>query len=308
MCLASFLSAAAAIQPKQLHSRVQPSSTIGKIIQFPLMRILIAAAFITPASLLHNVLVDHVFSGVPQPLFSYLLDIEGVVNFALFLLSYRIYTRLVERRPAVEISGRGSAGETSFGFAIGGGLIAVMTLLLILLGYYHLQGSGSPTVLIHAIRLFGMGAFIQELVFRVIMFKNFEEWLGSWPAMVLIALIFGALHFGNPNATFLSSLMLAIQDILLTAAFMLTRRLWLVWGLHFGWNFLQDGVFGMANSGQTALPSWLTSSVSGPDWLTGGAFGVEASYISTILCVTVAVFILRAVIRQGKVLPAIWRR
>jgi membrane protease YdiL (CAAX protease family) len=300
--------AVAAIQPNQLHTAVLPSSRIGKVIQFPLMRVLIAVVFITPAAMLHNVLVDYVFSGIEEPLFSYLLDVEGIINFALFLLSYRLYTRWIERRPAVEISGRGSVGETSFGFAIGGGLIAVITLMLILLGYYHLQGSGSPTILIHAIRLFGIGAFIQELVFRVIMFKNFEEWLGSWPAMVLIALIFGALHFGNPNATLFSSLMLAIQDILLTAAFMLTRRLWLVWGLHFGWNFLQDGIFGMANSGQTALPSWLTSSVSGPKWLTGGAFGVEASYVSTILCVIVALFILRAVVRQGKVLPAIWKR
>jgi membrane protease YdiL (CAAX protease family) len=183
-----------------------------------------------------------------------------------------------------------------------------MVGLLALSGFYQVESTDSPTILLHAFRRFGIGAFIQELAFRLILFKILEDWLGSWTAMGLIALIFAALHLGNQNATIPTSVALAFEDLLLTAAFMLTRRLWFVWGIHFGWNFLQDGVFGMPNSGETVFPSWITSSVTGPEWLTGGAFGIEASVVAVILCLLVAAPILKAAIRRGKAVTPLWKR
>ena len=49
----------------------------------------------------------------------------------------------------------------------------------------------------------------------------------------------------------------------------------------------------MPNSGITKLPSWINSSVSGPEWITGGNFGIEASYISIILSLAIGIIILR---------------
>jgi hypothetical protein len=46
---------------------------------------------------------------------------------------------------------------------------------------------------------------------------------------------------------------------------------------------VQGNIFGFAVSGTDAGGTLLNSTVSGPDWLTGGEFGAEASVISVII-------------------------
>jgi uncharacterized protein len=96
-------------------------------------------------------------------------------------------------------------------------------------------------------------------------------------ALVISGLVFGLLHVANPNATLLAGLAIAIEaGILLGGVYMLTRRLWLAMGLHLAWNLTQGGVYGVAVSGH-AMDGLLESALSGPAWLSGGAFGAEAS-------------------------------
>ena len=52
------------------------------------------------------------------------------------------------------------------------------------------------------------------------------------------------------------------------------------WAVHFSWNYMQTGVFGMNNSG-LAQGGFITPLLSGPDWLTGGAFGLEGSWVKS---------------------------
>jgi membrane protease YdiL (CAAX protease family) len=154
-----------------------------------------------------------------------------------------------------------------------------------------------------------MGAFVQRLVFTLILFRLIEEFAGSWSAMVAVALIFGFAHIGNENATVWTSVALVISDgILMAAAYMLTRRIWLVWGLHAGWNYFQDGIFGMPNSGITSLESWLNPAISGPAWLTGGSFGIEASVLAVLLNLGVGLVILKKAIHNRMVVQPVWKR
>jgi membrane protease YdiL (CAAX protease family) len=296
------------IKASQCFTRAQPSSKLGRIIQFPLLRIVVIIAFLLPAPILHNLFLELVLVKFEKPLYSHLLNIETIIIFGLFLLLYRLYTKYVEQREAHEISGYKAVGETWIGFLIGGGLIVFMVGLISLLGYFRIEGYDHWMVLVNAIFLFGMGAFVQELFFRQTVFRLVEEWLGTWLALVTISLIFAGAHLGNPNVTVWSTCALVLQDILLTAAFIYTRRIWLVWGLHAGWNFLQDGVFGMANSGVTTFDSWMTSTVDGPGWITGGAFGIEGSLITTALCVGLGIFVLLRAIGKGQLVLPSWQR
>jgi uncharacterized protein len=84
-----------------------------------------------------------------------------------------------------------------------------------------------------------------------------------------------------------------LSDYLFGAAFVLTRRIWFVWGMHAAWNFIQDGIFGMPNSGIDQFPSWINPSVNGPVWLTGGAYGIEASALSLVLSIIGALILLK---------------
>jgi membrane protease YdiL (CAAX protease family) len=296
------------IRSEQLFTTIRPQTRAGKVLQFPLSRILIAIAFLIPVVVFHNVILELVLDRFEKPLYSYLLNIETIIIFAGLLLMYRLYVKVVERRRSVEISARFCLKEIDTGILIGGGIIVIMTALLSLLGYYQIAEIGHWSVLVNAVFLFAIGAFLQELVFRIVVFRLVEELLGSWLALVAISLIFGIAHIGNPNVSLWSTIALILQDVLLTAAFIYTRRIWFVWGMHGAWNFFQDGIFGMPNSGVTSFVSWITPRVVGPAWLTGGSFGLEASLVTTVLCLILGIIILITAINRGQLVKPIWLR
>lgn len=297
------------IRSEQLFTNVVPKSALGRIIQFPLIRLLIVFLFFVPVALLHNATVDHLIAKFSQPYFSYLLSIESIANFALFLLAYRLYTRYVERRKAYEMSGKNSLGEFGLGFFISLGLVGFMVLLMSSLGYYRIDSLNPWHVILTSFFRFGIGAFLQELAFRMVIFKLTEEFLGSWIAIFINAVLFSFIHMGNENATIWTTLALVIgSGIIDPAAYMYTRRVWFVWGIHLGWNYFQDGIFGMPNSGITKLPSWINPSIDGPGWITGGSFGIEASYIAIFMSLAVGILILKKAIDRGQLVLPMWRR
>ena len=119
---------------------------------------------------------------------------------------------------------------------------------------------------------------------------------------------FGIVHLGNPDAGIWSVVALIIGDVLLMSAYILTRRIWLVWGIHFAWNFFQDGVFGMPNSGVTKFESWIQPAIQGPEWITGGSFGIEMSWIALFLSVVLGIFILLKAVKEGQVVDPLWTK
>ncbi len=121
-------------------------------------------------------------------------------------------------------------------------------------------------------------AWWEELVFRGIILQNMMMGMGLLWAVIVSSLLFGLVHAGNPDATLLSTIMIAFITPLLIYAYLKTGQLWLPIGLHLGWNFFQASVFGFASSGQTS-PTMITQIPVGPEWLSGGAFGAEGSIL-----------------------------
>ncbi len=296
------------IKSEQLFTSVHPQSVLGKTIQFPIVRILIVVAFIAPFLLFHNNVIADLIASSSGLLHSILVNADAVVSIVIFMLLYALYIRWVEKRKAYEISTEKSIVEFGWGFFISFVLVGFMVLLMVLLGYYKVIETGSPQIIVNSFFFFGMGAFLQVLAFRVVLFRLFEELLGTWFAFVLVAAIFGAAHTANPNTSLWSTLALIITDILLVSAFIYTRRIWLVWGIHIGWNFFQDGIFGMPNSGITRFESWIQPAISGPEWITGGGRGIEASVIAVCLCLGVAVLILKMSLNKKQIVSPLWKR
>ncbi len=121
-------------------------------------------------------------------------------------------------------------------------------------------------------------AWWEELVFRGIILQNMIKGMGLLWAVIVSSLLFGLVHAGNPDATVISTLMIAIVTPQLIYAYLKTGQLWLPIGLHLGWNFFQASVFGYASSGQSDA-TLITQIPIGPDWLSGGAFGAEGSIL-----------------------------
>jgi membrane protease YdiL (CAAX protease family) len=293
---------------EQLFSQAHHRSLLGKVFQFPLVRIVLAVLFMLPFLALHNTVIANllgVYSGALRPLLIYA---DTLISFVILLFCYSLYAKWIEKRKPLEISFPGAGKEFGIGFLISFALVGGMVLLLFVLGYYRISLVGSPQSIADAFFTFGFGAFIQVLFFRLILFKLLEELLGSWLAFLLTVAVFSLAHLGNDNATIGTTVAMILTDILMVAAYMYTRRLWLVWGLHFSHNFFQDGIFGMPNSGITDLVSWIKPQISGPPWLTGGAFGIEASALFVIFSFILGLGLLILVIRRDQVVAPVWKR
>ena len=100
----------------------------------------------------------------------------------------------------------------------------------------------------------------------------------------------------------------AEAGILLGAAYLLTRRLWLAIGIHAAWNFTQGWVFSVPVSGGDAPLGLLITRRIGPDWLTGGDFGLEASAVAMVVATLAGVGLLVSALGRGAVVPPMWRR
>jgi membrane protease YdiL (CAAX protease family) len=291
-----------------LFTRRKPAGLPGRIIQFPLIRIVVAVLFLAVYLITHNTVIVDAIAKTSGTVNLIMVRIDDLISVLALYFIYRLYTKFVEDRKALELSLSGALPELGAGFGISFILVGGMVLLLAALGYYHITDFNSPTLIIHAFIRFAIGAFVQVLLFRLILLRLIEEWLGSWLAMLIVAVTFGLLHLTNANATIPGCSAIILSDLLLIAAFYLTHRVWLVWGIHFGWNFFQDGIFGMPNSGETQFPSWVISTTDGPEWLTGGAFGVEASYVSVALNLIAGLALLFLVIKKGQIIRPAWRR
>ena len=222
--------------------------------------------------------------------------------------AYRGYVRLVERRRADELSGEGAVRETGAGIAVGAGLLVATIGAIAALGYYQVTGSNPVSAVVPTFATAVASGYVEEVLFRGVLFRIIEESLGTWIALALTALMFGFAHMMNPNATLFSSFAIAMEaGILLGAAYVLTRRLWLAVGIHFAWNFTQGGIFGGRVSGLT-MDGLLESELSGPALLSGGEFGVEASIFAVTLGVATGVWFLVRAGRKGHFIAPFWRR
>lgn len=228
---------------------------------------------------------------------------------ALGLMIYVVLVRWIEGRTVHELALAPAARELGAGLLVGAGLYTLCVLVLMALGVYRIEGLNPLTFMWPALAMALGSGFLEELLFRCVLFRVVEEWLGSWVSLVVSSFVFGFLHLVNPEATVLGALFISIEaGLLLAAAYMLTRRLWLGIGFHVAWNYTQSAVFSGIVSGGESAPGLIRNSMNGPTWLTGGSFGVEASVVAFVACTATGIVLLVMALRRGHVVPASWQR
>ena len=285
-----------------MNSRSETLSTVPtwwrRVLAFPLVQIVVAIAFIAVP-----------FAVVSTPFNLFLTDkslrrVGALLLTAVVLAAYWAYVRIMEKRAVTELSGTRAARELGSGLVLGALLFSVTVGILGALGVYQITGNNGWLTMLAILPASILSGVLEEVLIRGIVFRILERWLGSWLALGISAVIFGVLHLLNPGATLLNAAAISTEaGILLAAAYMLTRRLWLCIGTHIAWNFTQGGIFSVAVSGGESR-GLLQSRMIGPDWLTGGAFGAEASVVALVLCLAAGIVLLILAVKKGNVLPA----
>jgi membrane protease YdiL (CAAX protease family) len=232
---------------------------------------------------------------------SFLLTLViGAATAALGVAVYRWVVRRSEHRDPAELGLDGWGGRLARGVLIGFAMFAAVIANIAFLGGYHVEGWGSPTGALGLLGFMAAAAVTEELLFRGVLFRIIEERTGTWIALALSGVVFGAMHLANRDASLWGATAIAIEaGFMLAACYAATRNLWVPIGLHFGWNFAAGGIFSVVVSGNGESRGLLEASTSGPVALSGGAFGPEGSLYAVSAGVVLTVVFLWLAKRRG---------
>jgi len=144
---------------------------------------------------------------------------------------------------------------------------------------FDAAGAGSISrTLGTSLLVFVFAAAAEELLFRGYPLQTLTRANLAWLGILLTSVPFAAVHLNNPHAvpgfTFINT---ALAGVWLAVAYLQTRSLWLPLGLHWSWNWVQASLLGLPVSGIERI-----AVNAGPDWLTGGAYGIEGGAACTI--------------------------
>jgi len=160
-------------------------------------------------------------------------------------------------------------------------------ILMLALGWLTFSGFAwefdpVSTVISNVLIFFIIFIFVgwnEELLSRGYHLQTIASGINLFWGVIISSAVFGLLHLGNPNATWVSAAGIFFAGIYLAYAYIRTKQLWLSIGLHIGWNFFEGVGFGFPVSGLDDIYKLMRIEVHGPILWTGGAFGPEAGLI-----------------------------
>jgi len=256
-------------------------------------------ALLVTAFLIVMIAVNAIASALATPLVALVV---GPGMGVLVLWFYAWLVRRVEKRAVDELARPGAVKRLVGGAAGGLGLAAVTIGTIALLGGYQVTGWGTIAGALTVVGMMCAVAVAEEVLFRGVILQLLQRRFGTWIALAGSAVLFGLFHLLNPDATLWGAVAIAVEaGMMLGAAFVATRSLWLPIGLHLGWNVALAAIFGTVTSGSDVQGALLTAVTHGPVWLTGGEFGPEASLIAVVACSVVTTLLLVWAHRNGRI-------
>lgn len=196
-------------------------------------------------------------------------------------ISTAIMVRQVDKRPWSEVWLDRDAARPSLlalGFGIGAFAIGLPIALLIVAHWLRDVGSPPGAWLASALRVSMTllpAALGEELLTRGYVLSVLRESWGWTSAITVTSVVFGILHFANPDVTSGSIALVTLAGFFLALVVYATRSLYAAWMAHFAWNWTMAVLFHTAVSGLPMESPGYRYVDAGPDWATGGRWGPE---------------------------------
>jgi hypothetical protein len=171
------------------------------------------------------------------------------------------------------------------GVAVGAIIAAAVAAGMIALGGMQVHGLATTGNALAVAALAWIGTNIcigisEEFWFRSYLLQSLWRSIGFWPASLAIAAAFAAIHYFNkPGENIWDVITLVWFSLLLCFSVLRIGSLWFAVGLHAAFDYMQLFVIGTPNGGQRPEGHLLDATFTGPDWLTGGTLGTEASFL-----------------------------
>lgn len=230
---------------------------------------------------------------LPTPNFVEILQSNKIILMILEVLTITFATwiarRFLDHRSFLDLGleiKRSTWYDLGVGFMLSALLFSMIYLTNTIMGWSQFQswawesehlGSVIGETIVILMWFLGV-AYREELLSRGYHLQNLAQGTNLRLAVIISSLIFSTMHLSNPNFNWMAVIGLFAAGLFLAYGYIRTKALWLPIGLHLGWNFCEGTIFGFPVSGMKDF-SLIQQKISGPDLITGGAFGPEASLL-----------------------------
>lgn len=278
------------------------NASIKRVLFFPVTKIVIG--IVVPFSLF--VVIQNF---VLKPLFYSIIHDKNIANpiihcisLLVLLGSYYYLFRLYDKREITELSTKYLFKEMFGGFFFGFSTISLSIFILYVLGYYQAISFSTTHYSIKFFTILLFAGIVEDLFHRGLIVRVCENWLGTHLTLV-IAMLIELQHVYNPNSNLFSFFYYLIWGFTMAMLFIYTKRIWLPYFFHIGWNFAQP-FYGSNLTGTSDLGSIIQSKFNGPELLTGGAVGIEDSIFTTTFLLLIGIVLYYRAKKEGKIVKS----
>jgi uncharacterized protein len=223
-----------------------------------------------------------------NPVMTMILSLASLIG---IVLATWVARRFLDRRSFASLglhSNKNALTDLLFGIGLGALLMGLIYAFESVMGWLTFEGwawdfdpaSAVISGLLLAMLLYLSVGIQEELMSRGYHLQNLWAGLNLPLALLISSGVFAALHLGNPDASWISTLGIFVAGAFLAFGYLRTRELWIPIGLHIGWNFFQGTIFGFPVSGTKEGFHLIHHMVEGPILITGAGFGPEAGLVS----------------------------
>ena len=203
-----------------------------------------------------------------------------------------LYWRRIEKKPLSEMGLTKWFGNYFIGMITGVILLAVSVFAIVLTGNIEYHGLFENVDILMIILLIG-GFMVQgateEILCRVIVLHALKEKVPLWIAITVSTVMFIMPHWSSLfDGDMIYGVIGVVNLVLISIIFSLLtirfKSIWVACGLHSFWNAILYCILGLNLSGndETVTAIFNMQSVGKNIW-NGGAYGIEASLITTVV-------------------------
>lgn len=177
------------------------------------------------------------------------------------------------------------------------GTLQIFTVFFIIFGLKAIDvyyvGNISILLLIKIFIIFIFQALLEEILFRGYLMPFFSKVTGIKFTITLLSFLFTCIHLFNPNLDIIGLANVFLAGVTFSLIYYYTGNLWLVGAMHTLWNFILGFIVGSQISGIITYNSvFFSIPVENKDLISGGVFGFEASIVTTIVELTISLFVI----------------